>query len=124
MAQGAMVSRRDSLLKAQGGWTELNRAMYAPWVLHGAREGAGIARVWQWVRYGAKLDTGKVVTAELVRKVVDEEMQAARQQLGDDKFASSEFLDAAFLTKLMCVGKELHDFLTLPAQDIIIAMGM
>ncbi len=37
------------------------------------------------MRYGAKLDTGKVVTAELVRKVVDEEMQAARQQLGDDK---------------------------------------
>ena len=42
-------------------------------------------QVWQWVRYGAKLDTGKVVTAELVRKVVDEEMQAARQQLGDDR---------------------------------------
>lgn len=40
------------------------------------------------------------------------------------RFAQSEYLDAAFLTKLMCIGKELHDFLTLPAQDIIIAMGM
>jgi hypothetical protein len=40
------------------------------------------------------------------------------------RFAASEYLDAAFLTKLMCIGKELHDFLTLPAQDIIIAMGM
>lgn len=32
------------------------------------------------------------------------------------RFAASEYLDAAFLTKLMCIGKELHDFLTLPAQ--------
>jgi hypothetical protein len=29
---------------------------------------------------------------------------------------TGEYLDAAFLTKLMCVGRELHDFLTLPAQ--------
>lgn len=32
------------------------------------------------------------------------------------RFAAGEYLDAAFLTKLMCVGRELHDFLTLPAQ--------
>ena len=42
-------------------------------------------QVWQWVRYGAKLDTGKTVTEELVRKVVDEELQAARAALGDEK---------------------------------------
>lgn len=29
---------------------------------------------------------------------------------------AGEYLDAAFLTKLMCIGRELHDFLTLPAQ--------
>lgn len=32
------------------------------------------------------------------------------------RFAAGEYLDAAFLTKLMCCGRELHDFLTLPAQ--------
>lgn len=31
-------------------------------------------------------------------------------------FAAGEYLDAGFLTKLMCIGRELHDFLTLPAQ--------
>lgn len=31
-------------------------------------------------------------------------------------YAAGEYLDAAFLTKLMCCGRELHDFLTLPAQ--------
>ena len=63
--------------------------------------------------------------AELVRRVVDEELQAIRAELGggSERFAAGEYLDAAFLTKLMCLGRELHDFLTLPAQDIIIAMG-
>jgi malate synthase len=79
--------------------------------------------VWQWVRYGAQLDSGKTVTAELVRQVIEEEVEALQKQLGTDKFAAGEYLDAAFLTKLMCCGRELHDFLTLPAQDIIIAMG-
>lgn len=32
------------------------------------------------------------------------------------RFAAGEYLDAGFLTKLMCIGRELHDFLTLPAQ--------
>ena len=59
----------------------------------------------------------------LVRAVVDEELQALRGRLGADAFAAGEYLDAGFLTKLMCLGKDLHDFLTLPAQDILIAMG-
>lgn len=42
-------------------------------------------QVWQWVRYGAKLDCGKTVTAELVRQIVDEEMQGFRKALGDEK---------------------------------------
>ncbi|KAL4427431.1 hypothetical protein ABPG77_000720 [Micractinium sp. CCAP 211/92] len=82
------------------------------------------AQVWQWVRYGATLDGGKVCSAELVRQVIEEELQAIHAELGSsEKFAAGEYLDAGFLTKLMCIGRELHDFLTLPAQDIIIAMG-
>jgi malate synthase len=97
--------------------------------LHGLMEDAATAeisraQIWQWVRYGATLDDGKVVcNSELVRAVVDEELQALRSALGADAFAAGEYLDAGFLTKLMCLGQDLHDFLTLPAQDILIAMG-
>ncbi|EFN59875.1 hypothetical protein CHLNCDRAFT_49305 [Chlorella variabilis] len=83
------------------------------------------AQVWQWVRYGATLDGSKVCTPGLVRQVIEEELQIIRRELGgSEAFAAGEYLDAAFLTKLMCIGRELHDFLTLPAQDIIIAMGL
>lgn len=82
------------------------------------------AQVWQWVRYAAVLDGTTRCTPELVRRVIEEESQAIRAELGSSEaYADGEYLDAAFLTKLMCVGRELHDFLTLPAQDIVIAMG-
>ena len=74
-------------------------------------------QVWQWVRYGATLDGATRCTAELVRQVIEEECQAIRHELGSSEaYAAGEYLDAAFLTKLMCIGRELHDFLTLPAQ--------
>ena len=43
------------------------------------------AQVWQWVRYGATLDGGKVCTADLVRQVIEEELEAVRAQLGSEK---------------------------------------
>jgi malate synthase len=82
------------------------------------------AQVWQWVKYSASLDDGKVTcSAALVRAAVDDELQVLREEVGSAQFAAGEYLDASFLTKLMCLGKDLHDFLTLPAQDILIAMG-
>ena len=82
------------------------------------------SQVWQWVKYRASLDDGAVAcTPDLVRAAVDEELQTLRSELGADAFAAGEYIDAGFLTKLMCLGKDLHDFLTLPAQDVIIAMG-
>lgn len=42
-------------------------------------------QVWQWVRYGASLDGGKVCSADLVRQVIEEELEAVRAQLGSEK---------------------------------------
>ncbi len=34
-------------------------------------------QVWQWLRHGARLDDGRVVTRELVEQMLDEELQAS-----------------------------------------------
>ena len=81
------------------------------------------AQVWQWVRWAVPLDDGKPLTAADVRLMVDEEFAAIEAKLGKEATAAGEYLDAAFLTKQMTCGKELHDFLTLPAQDILLSMG-
>ena len=52
--------------------------------IHGLMEDAATAeisrsQVWQWVHAGVVLDTGETVTAELVRRVVAEEVAGHRR---------------------------------------------
>ena len=68
------------------------------------------AQVWQWVRHGAKLNDGRPVTQEMVRKVVDEQ----KKKLGGQHMEL-----AAKLFEDMMTSKEFPEFLTLVAyRDI------
>ena len=45
------------------------------------------SQVWQWKRHGVTLtDTGEQVTAELVRRLEDEELEKIREFIGDDEW--------------------------------------
>jgi malate synthase len=70
------------------------------------------AQVWQWVKYGAKLDNGKPVTAEMVNQVVDEQLAKSGQRTG-------EFIKAAQVLRQMMTSSEFQEFLTLPAYNFI-----
>jgi malate synthase len=82
---------------------------------------AEIARsqVWQWVANGVKLDSGAVVTRELVRSVIDEELAAIRSALGDEQFERSHFDDARRVFEQVALADEYVDFLTYPAYDLL-----
>ena len=79
------------------------------------------AQVWQWIRHGAALDDGRIVTAELVEGALADEMCALRSRLGDERFAASRFQAAARLFESLCTDRELADFLTLPAYEALVA---
>jgi malate synthase len=84
--------------------------------IHGLMEDAATAeiirsQVWQWVRGGVELDTGEVVTAELVRRVVAEEVEGIGQLDRLD--------DARRLFEQVALADEFPDFLTLPAYELI-----
>jgi malate synthase len=94
--------------------------------LHNLMEDAATAEisrasVWQWVRYGVRLDDGQALTADRVCVEVQRELDDLRQQVGSARFATGHFLEAAFLFKLMVTSTELEDFLTLKAYDILVA---
>jgi malate synthase len=72
------------------------------------------SQVWQWVYNGAALDTGEVVTRELVERVVEEEFTALEGSVDDD--ARRLFVDCA-------LGEDFPDFLTLRAYDVLLARG-
>jgi malate synthase len=70
------------------------------------------AQVWQWVKFGAKLDDGRPVTAAMVNGVVDE-------QLAKRGTSSSEFTKAAQIYREMMTSADFQEFLTLPAYSFI-----
>ena len=62
------------------------------------------SQIWQWVHTGVRLDTGEVVTADLVRAILDE------LDFGGD---------ARTLFEQVALADEFATFLTLPAYELI-----
>lgn len=77
------------------------------------------SQVWQWVnRPNAKLDDGREVTAEMVKSMLPEELEKIKQLVGDERFMSGKFDQAAEIMENLVLG-EYVDFLTLPAYELI-----
>jgi malate synthase len=82
---------------------------------------AEIARgqVWQWIRHEVKLETGQIVTPELVGQVATEELAKIRQEIGDDEWFEREGRpkQSRALFEQVALADELPEFLTIPAYE-------
>ncbi|MDQ0895216.1 malate synthase A [Agromyces ramosus] len=92
--------------------------------LHNLMEDAATAeisrsQVWQQLHTGVMLaDTDEAMTPELVRRVLDEEVERLREDVPPDRFAAySE--PAARLIADICLSDDYVDFLTLPAYEVL-----
>jgi malate synthase len=88
--------------------------------IHNLMEDAATAEIsrsqlWQWVHHGSTLDDGTVVTAELVREIVAQELEAIRTRIGAEAFAAGQLTTAARIFEEVALAQEYVDFLTLPA---------
>jgi malate synthase len=77
------------------------------------------SQIWQWVCHGARLAEGGAVTAELVRRVADEEMASLRRTHGDELFDGGRFAEARRLFDQVALAEDFAEFLTLPAYELI-----
>jgi malate synthase len=73
------------------------------------------AQVWQWIRHGAALDDGTVVTAALFRQVLQDELDRVRREVGDARFDAGLFDAAAALFDELSTSPTFEEFLTIPA---------
>jgi malate synthase len=72
------------------------------------------SQLWQWLHNGVVLDTGAPVTADLVRRILDEEAASAGDQLSAGKFK-----EARDLFERVALADDFADFLTVPAYELI-----
>ncbi|WP_306214890.1 malate synthase A [Actinoplanes sp. RD1] len=71
------------------------------------------SQVWQWIHNGVTLDDGTPITAELVRRLEDEELAAIDQAPGN------RFDEARKLFERVALADDFADFLTTAAYDAI-----
>jgi malate synthase len=87
---------------------------------------AEIARgqVWQWIRHSITLDSGQIVTPELVRQTCTEQLARIREEIGDDAWFEREGRPALSreLFERVALSDDFLEFLTLPAYDELLKL--
>ena len=74
-------------------------------------------QLWQWIRHGAALEDGRTIDAPLVKSVLEEEMDAIRQLVGEERFRGGRYPLARSLFERLITSPELEEFLTLVAYE-------
>ena len=77
------------------------------------------AQLWQWLKYGAVLADGRPFTAALCDRLLAEELQRIRGEIGADRYDRGRFPEASALFARMVRSPVLDEFLTLPAYEAL-----
>src|SRR5205085_12566491 len=67
-------------------------------------------QIWQWIKHGAALDDGRVVTRALVQRLIADESAGRSEQ-------------ARALFEAVSTSSDLEDFLTLPAYESLVKLS-
>jgi malate synthase len=74
-------------------------------------------QIWQWVHHGAQLEDGRTVTAELVRRMLDEETEKIRAHVGDEIWKAGRPVETREIFDSVSLAPDLIEFLTIPAYE-------
>jgi malate synthase len=78
------------------------------------------SQIWQWLKFGAKLDNGAKVTRGFFETCLAEEMKRVKDEVGTAAYAQGRFKEAIALFKAMSTSKHFETFLTVPAYKKIL----
>ena len=79
------------------------------------------ASIWQWIQHGKSLSNGKLVTKQLFKDMLVEELSNVKKEVGSDRFTHGKFTQASVLLEDITTSDELVDFLTLPGYEMLTA---
>jgi len=74
------------------------------------------SQVWQWIHNDVPLDDGRIVSREMVERLIDEELSKIRAASGDS-FDAERYGQAVALFSEVALADDYADFLTIPAYE-------
>ncbi|RCI04714.1 Malate synthase, glyoxysomal, partial [Rhizopus stolonifer] len=80
------------------------------------------SQLHQWSRHKARTDEGKVITGDYLLKVLDEETEKIKKNLGS-QYASSKYEAAKRIFSTNITGEQYDDFLTTMLYDDIVTIS-
>ena len=76
------------------------------------------AQLWQWIRYGARMDRGGAITRELCEQILEECLENVKQSIGPGAYRRSWFDRAGEILKGLCTGGFQEFFTTSAHVDL------
>jgi len=77
------------------------------------------SQIWQWIKNKVSMDNGSLMTVEYFESILFQELDAIKNEIGEDRFNSGKFDMASKLFKDMILKDDFDEFLTLPAYKYI-----
>ncbi len=77
------------------------------------------SQLWQWLKFGAKLDDGRAITLELYERLLAEELAKIRAEYGAAVYDGGHFAAATELFMRMVKSEAFDEFLSLPAYELL-----
>ena len=75
------------------------------------------AQLWQWAKYGARMNDGTPITVATVVAAIPKVLEKLKQRVGEKAFSSGRFDLAARMFQEMTASEEFPEFLTVPAYQ-------
>jgi malate synthase len=76
-------------------------------------------QLWQWVRHGARLNSGGAIDANLIHKTIPQQLAKIRGLLGAARYDSGKFDLASRIFEQITVSDDFPAFLTLAAYEYL-----
>jgi len=77
------------------------------------------SQIWQWIRHGAAIQDGGVITPDLFKKLLREESLKIKEEIGEGNFTALNYPKAADIFERITLDGHFIEFLTLEAYQYL-----
>jgi malate synthase len=71
------------------------------------------SQIWQWIRHGAAIKDGRIITPDLFKTLLGEESLKIKEEIGEENFTALNYPKAAEIFEHITLDRHFIEFLTL-----------
>ena len=77
------------------------------------------SQLWQWIHHKARIENGQIITPELFKTILHDELQKIRSEVSENSFITMNYQNAANIFEKITLDNNFTEFLTLEAYKYL-----